>query len=214
MNIIRTIDLWTEQHTNHYECFNGAFIDGFDNDNKPFDRYKIVKNCNCIITTNRKDLNISNKHNAIIFYRNNTPVRLMVINKDTDIEKCISIALSQNYKDTTLEEYYNRLQITSKLINMKEQAIYNNSDITKEIDVASCDRWNLLYSMLKGSYTEDVTSYGNYECSKYEFLPNLEIKYELKIDKEEFLIEHKCAFINTIRTRVIPIQENSKLTSN
>lgn len=97
---------------------------------------------------------------------------------------------------------------------MKEQAIDNNSDITKEIDVASCDRWNLLYSMLKGSYTEDVTSYGNYECSKYEFLPNLEIKYELKTDKEEFLIEHKCAFINTIKTRVIPIQENSILTSN
>ena len=22
MNIIRTIDLWTEQHINHYECFN------------------------------------------------------------------------------------------------------------------------------------------------------------------------------------------------
>lgn len=214
MNIIRTIDLWTEQHTNHCECFNGAFIDGFDNDNKPFDRYKIVKNCNCIITTNRKDLNISNKHNAIIFYRNNTPVRLMVINKETDIENCISIALSQDYKDTTLEKYYNKLQITGKLIDMKEQAIDNDSDINKEIDVGSCDRWNLLYNMLKGSYTEDDTPYGNYEISNYEFLPNLEIKYELKTDKEKFLIEHKCAFINTIRTRVIPIQENSKLTSN
>ena len=96
--------MWTEQHINHYECFNGAFIDGFDNDNKPFDRFKIVKNCNCIITTNRQDLNISNKHNAIIFYRNDISVRLMVINKDTDIEKCISIALSQDYKDTTLEK--------------------------------------------------------------------------------------------------------------
>ena len=42
MNIIRTIDLWTEQHTNHCECFNGAFIDGFDNDNKPFDRYNML----------------------------------------------------------------------------------------------------------------------------------------------------------------------------
>lgn len=118
------------------------------------------------------------------------------------------------YKDITLEEYYSNYKIISEFIDMKEQAIDNNSDITKEIDVASCDRWNLLYSMLKGSYTEDVTSYGNYECSKYEFLPNLEIKYELKTDKEEFLIEHKRAFINTIRTRVIPIQENSILTSN
>lgn len=46
---IKTIDLWTEQFKNHYECFNGAFVDGFENNNIPFDRYKIVKNCNCII---------------------------------------------------------------------------------------------------------------------------------------------------------------------
>ena len=46
---IKTIDLETEQFKNHYECFNGAFVDGFENNNIPFDRYKIVKNCNCII---------------------------------------------------------------------------------------------------------------------------------------------------------------------
>ncbi len=28
MNIIRTIDLWTEQNPNHIECFSGAFVDG------------------------------------------------------------------------------------------------------------------------------------------------------------------------------------------
>ena len=77
---IKTIDLWTEQFKNYYECFNGAFVDGFDNNNIPFDRYKIVKNCNCIITVSNKNINISNKHNSIIFYKNNIPVRLMVIN--------------------------------------------------------------------------------------------------------------------------------------
>ncbi len=30
MQTIKTIDLWTEQYTNHYECFNGAFVDGFE----------------------------------------------------------------------------------------------------------------------------------------------------------------------------------------
>ena len=24
---IKSIDLWTEQYCNHYECFNGAFVD-------------------------------------------------------------------------------------------------------------------------------------------------------------------------------------------
>lgn len=28
MEIIKTIALWTEQYKNHYECFNGAFVDG------------------------------------------------------------------------------------------------------------------------------------------------------------------------------------------
>lgn len=31
MKVIKTIDLWTEQKDNHYECFNGAFVDGFEN---------------------------------------------------------------------------------------------------------------------------------------------------------------------------------------
>ncbi len=97
---------------------------------------------------------------------------------------------------------------------MKEQVISNNKDITKEIDVGSCDRWKLLYNMLKGSYTEDDTPYGNYQSDKYEFVPNIQIKYELKTDTEIFKIEHNCAFINEIRTRIIPIQDNSRLTNN
>ena len=68
LNIIRTIDLWTEQRDNHYECFNGAFVDGFENNQIAFDKYKIVKNCNCIITVKPEDINIRNKHNTIIFW--------------------------------------------------------------------------------------------------------------------------------------------------
>lgn len=209
---IKSIDLWTEQYKNHYECFNGAFVDGFEKDKIPFDRYKVIKNCNCIITTNRKDINISNKHNAIIFYDNDRPVRLIVINKDTEIENCINIALNQNFNDKKLRELYESKKIKSSIIDFKEQAIINDSDATKEIDVGSCDRWNLLYNMLKGSYTEDDTPYGNFQSDKYEFIPNIEIIYNLKTDIEEFIIEHKCAFINEIKTRIIPIQENSKLT--
>ena len=76
MNIIRTIDLWTEQNENHIECFKGAFIDGFENKDIPFDTFKVIRNGNCIIT-NENNLNISNKHNAIVFYKNNIPVRLI-----------------------------------------------------------------------------------------------------------------------------------------
>ena len=212
--MIKTIDLWTEQHKNHYECFNGAFIDGFEKNRKPFNKYKIVKNCNCLITTNKENINISNKHNAIIFYDNDIPVRLIVISKDTEIEKCINIALKQSFNNRQLKNLYEENNIETSVINMKEKLIYNNADSTKEIDVGSCDRWNLLYNMLKGSYTEDNTPYGNYQSDRYEFIPNIQIIYELKTDTEVFVIEHKCAFINEMKTRIIPIQENSRLTNN
>lgn len=214
MQIINSIDLWTEQYKNHYECFNGAFGDGFEKGNKPFNKYKIVRNCNCIITTNKEDINISNKHNAIIFYNNENPVRLVVINKDTEVEKCIDIALNQNFETMILRELYENEKIESSIIDMQEKPILNNVNNAKEIDVGSCDRWKLLYNMLKGSYTEDDTPYGNYQSDKYEFVPNIQIKYELKTDTEIFEIEHNCAFINEIKTRIIPIQDNSRLTNN
>ena len=212
MKTIKSIDLWTEQYENHYECFNGAFVDGFENNKIAFDEYKIIENCNCIITVSNPKINISNKHNAIVFYKDKNPVRLMVINKNTDIDKCIKIALTQYFENETLQVLYDNLQIKSSIIDIKETPIFNNADFIKEIDVGSCDRWNLLYNMLKGSYTESNTQYGNYESDKYEFIPNIFIKYELTTDTEKFEIEHKCAFINTIKTRIIPIQENSLLT--
>lgn len=211
MKIVKSIDLWTEQHENHYECFNGAFVDGFENNKIAFDEYKIIKNCNCIITVSNSNINISNKHNAIVFYRDKNPVRLMVINKNTDIDKCINISLNQYFNDGILQDLYDCIGIKFTRIDMNEEAIYNGVDSTKEIDVGSCDRWKLLYNMLKGSYTESDTQYGNFESDKYEFIPDLCIKYKLTIDTEIFEIEHKCAFINTIKTRLIPIQENSLL---
>ena len=45
-------------------------------------------------------------------------------------------------------------------------------------------------------------------------MPSLLVKVSLTVGKENFEITHKCAFINTIETRLIPIQENSSLTQN
>lgn len=214
MKRIDTIDLWTEQHDNHYECFNGAFVDGFENNKIAFEEYKIVKNCNCIITVKPKDINIKNKHNAIIFYKKHIPVRLMVINQNTDIDKCIDIALNQYFEDTILKDLYEKLNIKGTTIDMAEKPQDKDSEIDEEIDVGSCDRWNLLYNMLQGLYTETNNAYGNFSSDKYYFMPDLYVKYDLKTDNEIFEITHKCAFINTTKTRLIPIQENSLLTKS
>lgn len=136
----------------------------------------------------------------------------MVINKNTDISRCISIALEQYFNNGVLQDLYDNIGIKSTIIDLKEEAICNKMNSSKEIDVGSCDRWKLLYNMLKGSYTESDTQYGNFASDKYEFIPDLYISYKLTTDTEIFDIEHKCAFINTVKTRIIPIQEKSLLT--
>lgn len=74
----------------------------------------------------------------------------MVINKNTDVDKCIDVALSQHFNDSLLRSYYDKNNINSKLIDMHEEQIFEDTDNLKsETDVGSCDRWNLLYCMLK-----------------------------------------------------------------
>ena len=143
------------------------------------------------------------------------PSFLCVINNDTVITQEDFIErINQIYKETTLKEIIKQKNIKSETIDLKQKPIKTNMKITKELDVGSCDRWNLLYTMLKGSYTEDESNYGNFESNKYEFIPTLNIKYTLETNEERFEIEHKCGFLNNIDTRLIPIQENSNLTIN
>ena len=212
MNIIKTIDLWIEAKDNHYEGFDGAFVDGFSNDKIAFDKYKVIKNCNCIIESRAENIIVKNKHHAIIFYKDNKPVRLMVANKNTDVDKCISVALNQYFGEGLLSDLYKKYDIKREDIDLNEEPIFNGSEDKNEIDVGSCDRWNLLYNMLKGFYTEDESDYGNFANDKYYFIPNLFLRLSLTVENEQFEINHKCAFINTIETRLIPIQENSSLT--
>lgn len=212
MNVIKSIDLWTEQIENHIECFCGAFVDGFENNNIPFNTYKVIKNGNCIITCEQEIFNITNKHNAIVFYKNNFPVRLMVINKNTDIDRCINIALCQKLNQTTLSKIYQKNSIRRYDIDLKQQPIYNAANKNDEIDVGSCDRQSLLDSMLEGCYTQSETNYGkNNSNNSFNFVTDIFIKYDFATDTEKFIIEHSCAYLNETETRIIPLQDNSSL---
>ena len=212
MKVIRTIDLWTEQLENHLDCFTGAFVDGFESGDIPFDTYKVVRNCNCLISTNQTDLNISNKHNAIIFYKNETPVRLMVINKETDLDRCIWEALNQAFYGQPLSNIYAMYGIKRVDVDLKQPPIINESNHEKEMDVGSCDRPSLLNSMLAGSYTESDTDLGKTNIdSNFTFDPGVNIQYELVVGDECFAISHHCAFVNETMTRIIPLQDNSAL---
>ena len=204
MNTIKTIDLWTEQKDNQIECFCGAFIDGFDNENIPYDAYKVVRNVNCIITSNSPGLNVRNKHNAIVFYKDGVPVRLMVVNKDTNIDECISKALNQTYNDDLLINLFIKNSITSTTIDMKEEPI-EKDNIDEELDVGSSDRHVLLKSMLLGSYTEDLPSS---DTEKKTYFPKeYMVRYFLMTDKEVFRIMHRYGFQDKDRNSLLPLQE-------
>lgn len=211
MKTILTTDVWTEPQTNHYICFNGAFIDGVENGKVPYDRYKIILNCNCIITSNSEDLLIGNKHHAIAFYKNNEVVRLAVFDKDTTVLPLVENALTQKVDNLTLKDLLTIKNIKSEIIDLKETPILNKHNGKVEIDVGSCDRIELLQCMLEGDYTESETTYGNYDNNSYDYIPDIEIEYNLKTDEEIFNIRHKGVFLNKIKTRTIIIQSDSSL---
>lgn len=208
MKQIKTVDLWTEQHSNHYECFNGAFIDGFENrgGDLPYDKFKIVKNCNCLISNNQ-NFAVGNKHHAVVFYRHGQPVRLMVLDRKTDIEKLLNNALNQKIENILLSEILKESNVTCNKIDLKEKPILNEYNSQQELDIGSCDRLSLLKNMLAGSYTEDDTAFGHYDSENYSFIKNLTVDYKLKTDEELFEISHDGGFLNDLKTRLIILQK-------
>lgn len=95
---------------------------------------------------------------------------------------------------------------------MNEPPIINSNGTNAEIDSGSCDRISLLRCMLEGSYTESDTNFGkDNPNSDFEYSPNLGVIYILKTDEECFAIQHSTAFINKDKTRVIPLQTDSRL---
>lgn len=209
-HIVDTIDLWTEGHDNHQECFDGAFTDGFSS-GLPFDSYKVVKNCNCIIKVKPSKFNVANKHNAIVFYKDGVPVRLVVINEKTNVDECIKNALKQDINGMNLEDIFKENNIEETVIDMHEEPIHKDNDMKKETDTGSSDRMSLLRSMLKGSYTEEDGDSPN-KGETFRYIPEeVDVRYLLVTDSEFFDISHKHAFTNSDGTVLIPLQEKSSI---
>lgn len=210
--IVKTTDVWTEQYQNHYDITMGAFIDGVTSGTLPFDRYKVVLNCNCYITQNGDEIIVGNKHNAIVFFKENKVVRLAVLTNKTDVLGCVDKALNQNYENVKLSDLFKNKGVKHEIIDLKEKPDFNQFNNLSEMDIGSCDRMALLNCLLSGNYTESETTFGNYDSLEYDFEPNIKITYKLKTDKETFDIHHKGAFINKTKTRAIIIQSNGSIS--
>lgn len=208
MKTIKTTDIWTEQYKNHFDCSCGAFIDGIENNF--YDEYKIVLNCNCIISPD-KNIIVGNKHNAVVFYKNNEVVRLLLLTQGTEVEKCIKKALNQEVNGKKLGEILKEQGVKLQKVDLKEKPIFNENNLQKEMDICSCDRQALLDSFLKGSYTESETDLSSDECNEYNFNSQIKIDYYLKTDSEIFDVKHQGAFLNKTKTQAIILQLSSSL---
>lgn len=155
---------------------------------------------------------VGNKHQAIVFYNKGNVIRLVVLEKSTDLMQCVDKALSQKVGNLVLEELLAKHKVKKEVVDMREQAIFTKSNSKEQMDVGSCDRLSLLKSMLEGSYTESETEYGNSDRSAFKYYADICVNYHLVTDKETFDISHKGAFINSSKTRVIPIQLNGSIT--
>lgn len=212
MRKINTLDVWTEPDENNMELFNGAFTDGWADGGQPFDSYKVVKHCNCEISSNAEDLVVGNKHNAIIFYLNGKPVRLAVAFEGTDIDACIEKALNQEVNGKKIRDLFTERGIKRTDIDLHETPIYNqyNNSGKREINIGSCDRPRLLNQMVQGSWTEDSNgqeeSVGNFDLGN-----RIKVRYHLIVGDEEFDILHKGLFISKDKTQVIILQVGSRL---
>ena len=61
--VVKTIDLQTERCKNHYECFNGAFVDGFEENKIPFIIGDLKEG---IVLFDRKKINIMTSNTAVV----------------------------------------------------------------------------------------------------------------------------------------------------
>lgn len=211
METIKTIDLWTEPSENYMELYTGAFSDGWAGDKKPYDSYKIVKHCNCEIKCSDSAIVVGNKHNAIIFYRNGKPVRLVVAQEGTDIESCVEKALATKIKHSTIGNVLALRGVKSESVDLEEEPIYNahNNSGKPEVDIGSCDRARLFNQMLDGSYTEDTSDCGTGKTEKRTF-KNIRLRYHLVVGDEEFDILNVGAFLNSDMTQIILLQSDSQ----
>ncbi len=198
--VVRTIDLWTELEPNSISCFEGAFIDGFVDGERPYDSYKVIYNGNCIIKVDNKKYKVRNKHQAIVFYKGGVPVRLLVANKETNMDRCIGKALEQKVSNEyrIMKEWgpidLSWFQFKRTNVDLHQEPVENGVLINEEIGVLSCDRPKLLTAMLSGSYTEDEPCCTAAVQVNYAYNGIVSISYYLETDTEVFSIKHGYSF--------------------
>ena len=235
--IVTKIDLRACPNQDMEKNFIKAFTDGFENDRpRPYDSFCVVHNCNCVITVDGDDrIKVPNKHLAIVFYKkeitgwsfdyrtpveNDRPVRLLLANDDTNIEKLIEVAthheLVDCYGDTIGGRISKKRIIRKPDKDLKQIPLEFGVKPIEETKVCSCSNTSFLASLINGYYPANANYIKRDELVKayVTFNKAINITYQLYTDSESFEVRHSGAFVDFSSGIVIPIQQGFPISED
>lgn len=103
------IDLRIEDLQHQFASWQEAFTDGFaealDGGDVPYDDYKIVKGCKCRIELKNSPFEVHARNLAVVFYRGQQPVRVLLASILSDFNALVTSALSVAHDEQTLGAY-------------------------------------------------------------------------------------------------------------
>ncbi len=221
--LIQSIDLWIAVGHNDLRAVRGAFTDDMHILGEcAYDRYKIVKNCNFLPKScnhHSIQVRLRPKQIAVVFYKKNLPVRLLVTDGGSDIQGMINMAMVDRVGRVSLQRIIDEREITVSEIDLKEspREFISPSLYEDEIDFFSCNRWSLFQAALSGYITDHADDEENPQPSQtqppseFVYYPNAQIEFELQTETETFDLQHSGVFCTSDLTYLVAPQAYSQL---
>lgn len=217
---VEQIDLWIAVGNQDVRAIVGAFTDDMHIPQEcAYDRYKIVKNCNFLPKCHNCtpiEVRLRPKQTAVIFYKQDHPIRLLVTDSTTDLQSCINMAMVKRIDHASLQRIIEERGITYSEVDLGEprQEIAPVTVYENEIDFFSCNRWSLFQSAINGRITDQPNEE---DCSISDTIPDLQyhpdirIKCVLRTDEEVFNLRHQGIFCDAKLTFMLAPQIGSSL---
>lgn len=205
--IIKGIDFWlitTDNERERFLEYSKAFRAGFNADkiNKAitssYDYYCIYQNCNCELYCSHYKLPVC--HTAIVFYKEQRPIRLLVDLPLTNVQTCVDFALAQRVGPYSLLGIFQKSGVETRTIDLGEKPKISPSQ-EKLPKISSCNRWDLFLQFI-----DNMKEDGN----PYVYSPKFTLTCKLTTRDEKFQIQHLGAFVNN-QNHCITMQKKSPI---
>lgn len=208
---ITTIDLWLPVEDQRTETYDKAFRAGFDvtraNHNyaitPSYDRIEIYYNCNVGVEFLQPSL--SYRHTAILFYREDCPIRLIV--DSLSLEKFTQYYNHAMVQRLGINGRYSLQEATKDvvidIINLKKPPLRcRSSKHHTNPQIISCDRWDLFLQLIDNIKENDLA---------YRFSSHANLTVYAELNNWIFKIPHRAMFYNDATQHYIALQSESPL---